>query len=77
MGSAACGLSESFVVLVTSRVVQALGSAMLMPSSLALLLAAVPAPRRAAAVSTWSAVAAMAAALGPPVGGFLVELSWR
>jgi EmrB/QacA subfamily drug resistance transporter len=77
VGSAACGLSESFVVLVASRVVQALGSAMLMPSSLALLLAAIPAPRRAAAVSTWSAVAAMAAALGPPVGGFLVELSWR
>jgi len=77
VGSAACGLSESFFVLVASRVVQALGSAMLMPSSLALLLAAVPAPRRAAAVSTWSAVAAMAAALGPPVGGFLVELSWR
>ena len=50
---------------------------MLMPSSLALLLAAVPAARRAVAVSTWSAVAAMAAALGPPVGGFLVELSWR
>jgi EmrB/QacA subfamily drug resistance transporter len=77
VGSAACGLSESFVVLVASRVVQALGSAMLMPSSLALLLAAVPAARRAAAVSTWSAVAAMAATLGPPLGGFLVELSWR
>jgi EmrB/QacA subfamily drug resistance transporter len=77
VGSAACGLSESFVVLVASRVVQALGSAMLMPSSLALLLAAVPAARRAAAVSTWSGVAAMAAALGPPLGGFLVELSWR
>jgi MFS family permease len=50
---------------------------MLMPSSLALLLAAFPPARRAAAVSTWSAIAAMAAALGPPVGGFLVELSWR
>ncbi|WP_232064631.1 MFS transporter [Mycobacterium cookii] len=77
LGSAACGLSGSFVGLVAARAVQAVGAAMLMPSSLALLLAAVPAARRAVAVSTWSAVAAMAAALGPPVGGFLVELSWR
>jgi hypothetical protein len=71
LGSALCGLSGSFVALVGARVVQALGAAMLMPSSLALLLAAVPAGRRAVVVSTWSAVAAMAAALGPPVGGFL------
>jgi EmrB/QacA subfamily drug resistance transporter len=77
VGSAACGLAGSFVTLVAFRVVQAFGAAMLMPSSLALLLAAVPAARRAAAVSTWSAVGAMAAALGPPVGGLLVELSWR
>ena len=77
LGSAACGLSGSFVALVAARAIQALGAAMLMPSSLALLLAAVPASRRAVAVSTWSAVGATAAALGPPVGGFLVELSWR
>jgi EmrB/QacA subfamily drug resistance transporter len=77
VGSAACGLAGSFVMLVAFRVVQAFGAAMLMPSSLALLMTAVPATRRAAAVSTWSAVGAMAAALGPPVGGFLVELSWR
>ncbi|MGO9655353.1 MFS transporter, partial [Mycobacterium sp.] len=56
VGSAACGLSGSFVMLVASRVVQALGAAMLMPSSLALLMAAVPASRRAAAVSKWSAI---------------------
>jgi EmrB/QacA subfamily drug resistance transporter len=77
LGSTACGLSGSFVTLVAARAVQALGAAMLMPSSLALLLAAFPPARRAAAVSTWSAIAAMAAALGPPVGGFLVQFSWR
>jgi len=77
VGSAACGLSVSFVMLVASRVIQAIGAAMLMPSSLALLMAAVPASRRAAAVSKWSAMSGMAAALGPPVGGLLVELSWR
>ena len=43
LGSATCGLSASFPMLVASRAVQALGAAMLMPSSLALLLAAVPA----------------------------------
>ena len=63
VGSAACGLSGSFVALVASRVVQAVGAAMLMPSSLALLMAAVPASRRAAAVTKWSAMAGMAAAL--------------
>lgn len=57
LGSAACGLSGSFAMLVAFRVVQAVGAAMLMPSSLALLMAAVPAARRAVAVSTWSAVA--------------------
>lgn len=77
VGSAACGLSGSFAMLVASRVVQAVGAAMLMPSSLALLMAAVPASRRAAAVTKWSAMSGMAAALGPPVGGLLVELSWR
>lgn len=77
LASPACGLADSFAMLIASRVVQAIGAAMLMPSSLALLLAAVPASRRAVAVSTWSAVAAMAAALGPPVGGLLVEISWR
>lgn len=77
LASAACGFAASLVMLIASRVVQAVGAAMLMPSSLALLLAAVPAARRAVAVSTWSAVAAMAAALGPPVGGLLVEMSWR
>ncbi|MEZ0351193.1 MFS transporter [Mycobacterium sp. pR1184] len=77
VGSAACGLAGSFALLVAFRVVQAFGAAMLMPSSLALLMAAVPAARRAVAVSTWSAVAAMAAALGPPIGGLLVESSWR
>lgn len=77
LGSAACGISGSFAALIVCRVVQAFGAALLMPSSLALLMAAVPAARRSIAVSTWSAVAAMAAALGPPVGGLLVELSWR
>jgi EmrB/QacA subfamily drug resistance transporter len=77
LGSLGCGGALSFAMLIAARVVQAVGAAMLMPSSLALLMAAVPAGRRAIAVSTWSAVGAMAAALGPPVGGVLVDFSWR
>jgi EmrB/QacA subfamily drug resistance transporter len=76
-GSLACGLSMTFAMLVVSRVLQALGAGMLMPSSLALLLAAVPAHRRTRAAGMWSAVGAMAAALGPPLGGVLVGFSWQ
>jgi EmrB/QacA subfamily drug resistance transporter len=76
-GSLACALSTTFAILVASRVLQALGAGMLMPSSLALLLSAVPAARRTRAVAKWSAVGAMAAALGPPLGGLLVGFSWQ
>jgi EmrB/QacA subfamily drug resistance transporter len=76
-GSLACGMSTTFSMLVACRVLQALGAGMLMPSSLALLLAAVPADRRTRAVGMWSAVGAMAAALGPPLGGVLVGFSWQ
>jgi MFS family permease len=44
---------------------------------MSLLLAAVPASRRATALGSWSAVGALGAALGPVVGGVLVQLGWR
>jgi len=50
---------------------------MMVPASLSLLLAAVPGHARAQAIGTWSAIGALGAALGPVIGGFLVELSWR
>ncbi len=49
----------------------------MVPASLSLLLAVVPGPARAAAIGSWSAFGALGAALGPVVGGLLVELSWR
>ena len=65
-------------IFLWGRAVFTLGSAACgLSGSLALLLAAVPASRRATAVQHLSAVGAMAAALGPPVGGLLVEFSWR
>lgn len=77
VGSAASALAPSVPWLVVFRVLQAVGGALVMPTSLALLLAAFPPAKRAIAVSTWSAVGGMAAALGPPVGGLLVQASWR
>jgi EmrB/QacA subfamily drug resistance transporter len=76
-GSAACALAPSVGLLVTFRAVQAAGAALVMPTSLALLLTAFPPARRAVAVSMWASVAGVAGAMGPPVGGLLVELSWR
>ncbi len=49
----------------------------MVPASLSLLLAAVPAAGRAKAIGTWSALGALGAALGPVIGGSLVQLSWR
>jgi EmrB/QacA subfamily drug resistance transporter len=75
--SALCAAAPSVAVLVAARVLQAAGGAFLLPTSLALLLPEFPPQRRATAVGLWGAVGGVAAALGPPVGGLLVEASWR
>jgi EmrB/QacA subfamily drug resistance transporter len=78
LASVACALAPSVGLLVAARVVQALGAAMLVPASLALVVAAFPAERRTHAVGLWGASAALASGLGPPIGGVLVELGdWR
>ncbi len=77
LGSLLCGLAPGVPELIGARVIQASGAGLMVPASLSLLLAAVPAPARARAIGTWSAIAALGAALGPVIGGSLVELSWR
>jgi len=77
LGSALCAVSPGVGWLVGSRVVQALGAAVLMPTSLALLLATTPPQRRAAVVRAWTAIGGVAAALGPVAGGLLVQADWR
>ena len=73
-----CALAPSLGFLIAFRVVQGLGAALIAPTSLALVLDAFPAERRAAGVGIWGAAAAAAAAVGPTLGGALVELSdWR
>ncbi|MFY0569848.1 MFS transporter [Archangium lansingense] len=75
--SAACAASTGLWGLVVSRVAQAVGAALLTPTSLGLLLNATPPDRRARAVRIWAAVGSLAAAVGPVAGGLLVELSWQ
>lgn len=77
VASALCAAAPSLEVLVAARVAQATGAALLVPTSLGLLLPEYPAEQRAQAVALWSAVGGVAAAAGPPVGGVLVELDWR
>jgi EmrB/QacA subfamily drug resistance transporter len=75
--SALCALAPSLGVLVAARVLQAAGGAMMLPTTLGLILPAFPVAQRTLAIGIWSAVGGVAAALGPPIGGLLVELSWR
>src|SRR4051812_43698837 len=76
--STVCGLAPSVEVLVAARVVQAAGAAILVPTSLALLLPEFPLEQRATATALWGATGAVAAATGPSLGGVLVHASdWR
>jgi EmrB/QacA subfamily drug resistance transporter len=75
--SALCALAPSLDVLVAARVLQAAGGAMMLPTTLGLILPAFSVEQRTLAIGIWSAVGGVAAALGPPIGGLLVELSWR
>lgn len=76
--SAVCSVAGSVEVLVAARLVQAAGAAVLVPTSLALLLPAFPSNQRLTAVSVWGAAGALAAGIGPSLGGLLVDLwSWR
>ncbi len=75
--SALCAAAPGAGWLIAARVLQAAGGAILMPASLALVLAEFPPKQRALAVAVWSATGAIAAAAGPPIGALLVQASWR
>ncbi|MEV5376223.1 MFS transporter [Streptosporangium nondiastaticum] len=77
VASALCAVAPGVWLLVAARVVQAIGAAMLIPSSLGLLLAAAPPEKRIPAVRGWTAISGLAAALGPVIGGLLTQLDWR
>jgi len=77
LASGLCGWAASALALIGFRVLQAIGAALLMPASLALILAAFPREQRSIAVSLWGAVGALAAAVGPSLGAYVVAtLGW-
>lgn len=78
VASIGCGLAQSPGVLVAARVAQAVGAALSLPASLALVLAAFPAAKRPIALSLWGAVAALSAAAGPALGSLVIDrLNWH
>jgi EmrB/QacA subfamily drug resistance transporter len=78
LASTLCGVAPSAGALIAARALQAVGAAMVMPTSLALVLGAFPIEKRAIAVTLWGAVGGLAAALGPSAGAFLIQsLGWR
>ena len=78
IGSTLCGFAGSPEMLVSARVVQALGGAILTPASIALVLPEFPVEKRSVAIGIWGAVGGLSAAMGPVIGGFLVEwFNWR
>lgn len=78
LGSAAAGVAPSPGALIAARLAQGAAAAAMVPSALALLLPVFPPARRAGVVGLWGGVAGLAAALGPVLGGVLVDLAgWR
>jgi EmrB/QacA subfamily drug resistance transporter len=73
-----CGLAPSIGQLIAARAVQGIGGALLVPGSLAIISATFPEAERGQAIGTWSGSTAMTTALGPVIGGWLIQnVSWR
>jgi EmrB/QacA subfamily drug resistance transporter len=78
IASAGCALAPSLGWLLVARTAQGIGAAALVPTSLAIVLGEVAPEARTRAIGAWAASASLAAALGPSIGGVLVEtLGWR
>src|SRR5438477_450950 len=73
-----CGLAPNIHQLIAARAAQGLGAALLVPGSLAIISSSFPENERGRAIGTWSGFSAITTAIGPVIGGWLIEhLSWR
>ncbi len=73
-----CGLAGSASALIAGRALQGIGAAFLVPGSLAIISATFDDAERGRAIGTWSGFSAITAAIGPVIGGWLIEhASWR
>lgn len=78
LGSAACGFAGNIRQLILARGLQGFGAALLVPGSLALISNSFSKEQRGRAIGTWSGLSAMTTALGPVLGGWLIDhVSWR
>ena len=78
LASAGCGLAANIEQLIAARAVQGIGGALLVPGSLALISSSFNEKERGKAIGTWSGFSAITTAIGPVLGGWLVEhVSWR
>src|SRR4051794_18499286 len=78
MSSALAALAPSVATLIAARAVQGAGAAVIAPLSLTLLADAVPAGKRGLALGAWSGISGLGVALGPVIGGAVVDgLSWK
>jgi EmrB/QacA subfamily drug resistance transporter len=77
LASLLCGLAPNIQALVAARALQGVGGALLTPGSLAIISASFHGRDRAAAIGAWSGLSGVAGAIGPFLGGWLVEWNWR
>lgn len=78
LASAACAVAPDLTILLAARAAQGVGAAMLLPNSLAILGNSFSGEARGRAIGTWAAAGAIAGAVGPPLGGWLVDaIGWR
>ena len=78
LASIACGVSLRLSQLIAARAIQGVGAAFLVPGSLALISSSFGEQERGRAIGTWSGSSAITMAIGPVLGGWLIEhLSWR
>jgi MFS family permease len=73
LGSLACGLAPSIYLLIAFRVIQGIGGAAMMPSTLSIIATVFPPHKRGAAMGVWGGVSGLASGLGPVLGGIILQ----